>query len=69
MKSKEMNGLKRCKYVIYIKECGAFAIVQYEQHILQRIQKKWEEKTMENVYKLGKVGNGLPFLQTLSFHS
>ena len=63
MNNKEMNGLKRYKHVIYIKEFGPSVIVQYEQHILQIIQ-KWEEKRMENVYKLGKVENELSFLQT-----
>ena len=63
-----MNWLKRYKHVIYIKECRFSAIVQYKQHILQRIR-KWEEKRVENVYKLGELGNRLPFLRTLSSYS
>ena len=46
----------------YIKECRPLVIVQYEKHILQRIQ-KWKEKW------LGKMGDGLPSIQTPSSHS
>ena len=44
MNNKEMNGLKRYKHVIYIKECRPSIIVQYEQQILQKIQKKRKKR-------------------------
>ena len=49
-----MNGLKRYKHIIYIKECRPLATVQYELTYITKNTKKWEEKRMKNVYKLGE---------------
>ena len=43
------------KHVIY-KKCRPFAIVQYEQHILQRNAKKKGKKSGLK-YKLGGIGD------------
>ena len=66
MNSKEMINYEDIN-MQYIKGCRHSTIVQYQQQILQRIQ-KWKDKRMKNDYKLGEMRNGLPSFQTPSSH-